>query len=201
MSKQRDDLHPGDKATAKERSDKLQKNKGSGREQKTRSNRRRPAELVDVVAGKISYYVDKKQFCVLKSDFEIQKPGEQKSTECYARVDFSANISKADAVAALKSILNEIENAGLPATVRRIDKLGADTIIRCQKGFAEASAIYETLSPALQAKANRIFADLGLRGLPGSLVAISARRTSSPPRRPVGAPSAEVLFGETRRRS
>ena len=186
---------PRKRATSKERKDVRVENKRPDR------NRRRPGELVDVVARTISYYVDAKQFCVLKSDFEILEPGQQQPTEWYARVDFSANISKADAVAALKMMMDEIENAGLPATVRQIDRRGADMIIKCQKGFAEASAIYETLPPALQAKADRIFSDRSLQGPPGSLVAISLRRTSSPPRRPVGAPSAEVLSGETRRRS
>ena len=164
MSKKRKEWEPGNKTEAKEASNEQRKKGRPGREQKARSNCRRPGELVDVVARTISYYVDAKQFCVLKSDFEILEPGQQQPTEWYARVDFSANISKADAVAALKMMMDEIENAGLPATVRQIDRRGADMIISCQKGFAEASAIYETLPPALQAKADRILLGSQLAG-------------------------------------
>jgi hypothetical protein len=123
------------------------------------SNRNRPVELVDVVSRRISYFADAKDFRVLKSEFEIQEPGQQPSTEWYARVDLSSSISKADALAALKRVIDEIENAGLPATVRRIDRRGADVLIDVQNRFAEVSAIYQTLSPALRAEADRIFAD------------------------------------------
>ena len=153
MSKSRKDCGAGKKATAKEESNELRKT--PGRESKAKRSKR-AVELVDVVAGTISYYVDRKRFCLLKSDFEIQEPQQPHSTDWYARVDFSANVAKADAIAALKSILDEIENAGLPTTVRRIERRGADAIIRAQDAIAEVNAVYVTLPPALKIKADRI---------------------------------------------
>jgi hypothetical protein len=123
MSEKSKDADLDNKATSAEESDKLPNNISPGREPKAKRSKR-SVESVDVVAHTFVYYVDAKQFCVLKRDFEILEPGQQQSTEWYARADFSAGVSKADAVAALKMIIDEIENAGLPATIRRIDRRG-----------------------------------------------------------------------------
>lgn len=158
MSKNRKDCGAGNKATAKEESDELRKT--SGREPKAG----RAGELVDVAAHTITYQVDRKQLSVLTSDFEIQEPGRRhRSDDWSVNVDFSPAVSKSEVITALKSIIAKIETGGLPATVRRIERRGADAIMRAQYYGAKVSAVYATLSPALRAKADRFFKDIERR--------------------------------------
>ena len=123
----------------------------------------RPVEIVDLGARTISYYVDAEQFCILQRDYKIQEPGQQEPLGWHARVHFSAGVSKADAVAALRSITEEIETSGLPAT--------ADAIIRVQSYLREAELLRATLPPALRAEADRMIKQLELCSMSDERVA------------------------------
>lgn len=170
MSKKRKDGDAGNKATVKKKSDKLQKNKSSGREQKARSNPKRAVELVDVVAKIIRYSVNGNELFVLKRDFELCEMGQEKQTPVSkvrkVSVEFGSHLSKTAVIGALESILAEIKQCGLPRSIRRMEGPDADLLIQLQSDYARISTWLETLPPSLRAEVERTFNETTTAGSP-----------------------------------